>query len=214
VLLVAATATSLLSAPFLSPLTDPDQLVSIAAHRAQVSTGGLLAIVAGMASAGIAVALYPVLKSSSAGLAVGAVAFRVIEGTLALVGATAVLSLVSVSGRFADGGGLDRAAYEVIDQALLAVQHWVADVGAVLAFSMGALLYYLALYRTRLVPRWLSVWGVIGVAALAVSAVLVVYGVIGPLSPTQMIIAVPIASQEMVFAVWLIAKGFAASPDR
>ncbi|GAA4758465.1 DUF4386 domain-containing protein [Actinomycetospora chibensis] len=213
VLLILATATSLLGVPFLTPVSAPDLLVEIASHPARVSTGALLGIVAGLASTGIAVALYPVLRHSSPGLAIGAVAFRVIEGTLALVGATAVLSLVSLSGGVAGDGGLARASSETAAQALLAIQHWVADVGAVVAFSLGALLYYLAFYRSRLIPRWLAGWGVVGVVALLASAVLVIYGVIGPLSPAQMIIALPIAVQEMVLAVRLIAKGFAETAE-
>ena len=208
VLFIVATAASLLSAPFLAPVRDSDFLVVVAAHRAQVGTGALLGLVAALASTGIAVALYPVLRRSSEGLAIGAVAFRVVEGVLAIVGVTALVSLLSVSEQFVEAGGVDRASYAATGQALLAVQHWVADVGSVIAFSLGGLLYYLAFYRTRLIPRWLSGWGVIGVTALAVSAVLVVYGVIGPLSTTQIIIAVPIAVQEMVLAVWLIVKGF------
>jgi hypothetical protein len=80
--------------------------------------------------------------------------------------------------------------------------------GAVLAFCLGALMYYIIFYQTKLVPRWLSGWGLVGVALLAIAALLVMFGVIAPLSTSQVVLALPIAVQEMALAVWLIFKGF------
>ena len=91
---------------------------------------------------------------------------------------------------------------------MLAQYHWLVDVGLLLAFSLGGLLYYVVFYRSRLIPRWLSVWGIGGVVLLMVAAVLLIFGVISPLSPGQIALAVPIGVQEMVLAVWLIVKGF------
>jgi hypothetical protein len=91
---------------------------------------------------------------------------------------------------------------------MLAQYHWLVDAGLLLAFSVGALMYYLLLYRSQLIPTWLSVWGMAGVVLLILAAVLIIYGVIAPLSAGQVALAVPIGVQEMVLAVWLIRKGF------
>ena len=69
-------------------------------------------------------------------------------------------------------------------------------------------MYYLVFYRSRLIPAWLSVWGIAGVVLLMVAAVLVIFGAIGPLSPVRSLSPLPIGVQEMVLAVWLIVKGF------
>ena len=79
---------------------------------------------------------------------------------------------------------------------------------AVLAFGLGALMYYWVFYRSRLVPRWLSAWGLVAIALVMVSGVLVMLRLAEPMSTTQVVLALPIAVQEMVLAVWLIAKGF------
>ena len=63
-------------------------------------------------------------------------------------------------------------------------------------------------YLSRLIPRWLSAWGIGGVMLLMIAAVLLIFGVITPLSPGQIVLAAPIGVQEMVLAVWLIVKGF------
>jgi len=83
-------------------------------------------------------------------------------------------------------------------------------VGAI-AFSIGALMYYYIFYQTRLIPRWLSGWGLIGAALCMVAGLLVMLGLIIPVSTIHIVLNLPIAVQEMVFAVWLIVKGFSSS---
>ena len=89
----------------------------------------------------------------------------------------------------------------------MAARDWLGEV-AVLVFGLGALMYYRVLYRSRLVPRWLSAWGLVAIALVMVSGLLVMFGLAAPMSTTQVVLALPIAVQEMVLAVWLIAKGF------
>ncbi len=90
---------------------------------------------------------------------------------------------------------------------MLAARDALGEV-AVMAFGPGALMYYSVLYRSRLVPRWLSAWGLLAIASVMASGVLVIAGVVEPFSPPQIVLALPIGVQEMVLAVWLIAKGF------
>ena len=71
VLFIVATAASLLSGPFLAPVTDSDSLTDAAAHQRQVATGVLLGFIAALAAPGIAVALYPVLRGFGAGPSLG-----------------------------------------------------------------------------------------------------------------------------------------------
>jgi hypothetical protein len=78
----------------------------------------------------------------------------------------------------------------------------------VLAFYTGATLYYLVFYRSQLIPRWLSAWGLAGTALGLVAGLLVLFQSIAVLSSTQVVLNLPIAVQEMVLAAWLIVKGF------
>jgi hypothetical protein len=80
-------------------------------------------------------------------------------------------------------------------------------IGAV-CMLVGALMYYWAFYRSRLVPRWLSGWGLAGVLLL-LAACLAALFTRSPVTSYTVLI-VPIAVQEMVLAVWLIARGFGA----
>jgi hypothetical protein len=208
VLLIVATAASLVSGPFLAPATDSDSLGDAAAHQGQVATGVLLVFIAALAAPGIAVALYPVLRRFGEGLSLGAVAFRTMEGVFYALGMLVLLSLTTLSEAFVDAGSPNDQHFTTLGQTMLAQYHWLVEVGLMLAFSLGGLLYYLVFYRSRLIPRWLSVWGIAGVVLLMVAAVLLIFGVITPLSTGQIVLAIPIGLQEMVLAVWLIVKGF------
>jgi hypothetical protein len=208
VLFIVATAASLLSGPFLAPVTDSGSLADAAAYQGKVATGVLLCFVAALAAPGIAVALYPVLRRFGEGLSLGAVAFRVMEGVFYALSMMVLLSLSTLSRAFVDAGSPPDQHFTTLGQTLLALHHWLADVGLLLAFGLGGLLYYVVFYRSRLIPRWLSVWGIAGVLLLMIAAVLLIFDVISPMSPGQIALAAPIGLQEMVLAVWLIVKGF------
>jgi hypothetical protein len=80
-----------------------------------------------------------------------------------------------------------------------------------LAFYPAALLYYIVFYQSRLVPRWLSGWGIVAVTMGFSASILIVFQVISPMTTPQIVLNLPIFLQEMVLAVWLIAKGFSPS---
>jgi hypothetical protein len=208
VLFIIATAASIASSPFLTSINSSNYLVDVSANGNQVLVGALLAFIAAIASASIAISLYPTLRKHDEGLALAAVGFRLIEGVLYIVGIVGLLSLLTVSQQFVSAGAPNSSYFQTLGASLLAGYHWVYYGGAVLAFCLGALMYYIIFYQTKLVPRWLSVWGLLGVVLLAVAALSVMFGVIAPLSISQAILVLPIAVQEMALAVWLIVKGF------
>ncbi len=206
-LFIIATATVLLSTAFLGSVGADDYLTKMAANEGQIAAGVLLRFIGAFASAAIAISLYPVLRRYRQGLSLGAVGFRVIEGTFYTLGAVSVLVLLTLSQGFVKTGVGDPAYFSQSGTLLKAFDDW-AGLAAVLAFYVGGLLYYSVFYQTRLVPRWLSAWGIGAVILGAVAALLILFGVTGTMSTTQIVLNVPIGVQEMVLAVWLIVKGF------
>jgi hypothetical protein len=77
-----------------------------------------------------------------------------------------------------------------------------------MAFGFGALMYYLVLYRSKLIPRWLSVWGVLGATLSLAATVLASFTHQVGVASVNTILNAPIGLQELAFAIWLIAKGF------
>jgi hypothetical protein len=96
---------------------------------------------------------------------------------------------------------------------LLALRDWAVVFGTLIFLGLGGLPLYYVLYRSRLVPRWLSGWGLIGATLILFTGVLGLFG-LSPESSTTTLLAAPIALQEMVFAVWLIVKGFDSAAVR
>jgi hypothetical protein len=211
VLFIVATVASLASLPFMQPVNASDYLVSISAHGTVVTTGIFLKFIAALASAGIAISLYPVLRRHNEGAALAAVGFRLIEGVFYIVGVIALLSLFTLSQEFAKAGAPGSSYFQTSGVLLLAGYHWAGNVGSLLAFCLGALMYYYIFYQAKLVPRWLSGWGLIAATSCGVAGLLVMFRVIEPMSAPQVVLAVPIAVQEMVLAVSLIARGFNSS---
>jgi hypothetical protein len=208
VLFIIATAAALLSMAFLKPINASNYLVSVSANGNQVATGILLAFIAAAASASVAISLYPILRKYNEGLALGAVGFRLIEGVFYIVGVICLLSLFTLSQQFVKAGSPDLSYFQTLGILLLAGYHWSGNVGSLLAFCLGALMYYYIFYQTKLVPRWLSGWGIIGAILCMVAGILVMFSVIGPMSTGQVVLAIPIGVQEIVLAIWLIVKGF------
>jgi hypothetical protein len=161
----------------------------------------------GVACAGIGLALYPILKKYNEGLAFGAAGFRVIEGAVDIVGALLLVALLVLSQEFVKAGAPKVSYFQTADVLINAGTDWLRDVAILLTFSIGALMYYMVFYQFRLVPRWLSVWGLVGIILTIISALLVMFHLIPPFGTIQFVLNLPILPQEMVLAVWLIAKG-------
>lgn len=174
----------------------------------QVATGALLELVMGIAVIGIAIAIYPVLRRRTERLALGYVVARSIEAVIYVIGSIIVLTILTVSRGFVDAGAPDASHFQTLGGLLLAVRDWAGHgVQDAAVFSVGALILNYALYRARLVPRWLSVWGLAGASLYLAAGVLVLYG-LEPLSTPQVALEAPLGVQEMVLALWLIVKGF------
>ena len=153
-------------------------------------------------------ALYPVLRHHGQGIALGSVVFRTVEAVFYLVSLLGLLLLVTLGRASVAPGAADAAFYQQAAALVVAGRVWPGFVLAVLAFGTGALLYGWLLYRSCLVPHWLAGWGIAGALLAMTAAVLVMLGASVPMSPLHLALNLPIFAQEMVLAVWLIARGF------
>jgi len=208
VLFIIATVLGVLGRSFSQPILDaPDYLIKISANENQVIIGGLLSLLAAFASTGIAIGLYPVLKKHHEALALGSVGLRVMEGMLYIVGVVSLLSILTLSQEYVKVGASNASLFQASGTSLLAVRDWAGKL-SIIAFTLGALMYYYVFYQSKLIPRWLSGWGFLGAALSLAAALLAISGQIIYFSTVFILLQVPIGVQEMVLAVWLIVKGF------
>jgi hypothetical protein len=210
ILFILATAAGLSGAAVLgSALKAPDFLSRISMDGNRILVSALLSFVAACASSGIAIALYPELRKYDEGLALGSVAFRLIEGVFYTVGTLCLVSVYALSRQSAGASGQAAAYAQTLGNLLLTAKDLAGFVLGVMAFCIGGGSYYVVFYRTRLIPRWLSVWGLIALVLLFAAVLITLFdGEPYSVSGSLAYLAFPIALQEMVLAVWLIAKGF------
>ena len=178
-------------------LTGPAYLAQVAAQPNQVAVGALLVLVAGFSLAMVPVVFWPIGKRYNETLAMGYIVFRGGQEMIMYI-ATALgwLLLIALSTEpdAAPAAGFVRTIETVAWDQLLAIP-----------FVLGALMFYVLLYQSRLVPRWLSTWGLVGAALYIVAP-------LGSMFELSLgFFMAPLALQEMVMAVWLIAKGFSPS---
>ena len=209
VLFIIATVASLLSVVFLgSTLTAQNYLTTASANENQVLIAVIFELIGAVSVFSIAVMLFPVLKQYTESLALEYVGFRLIEAVFTIVGSLSLLSLLTLSQEYV-AGAPDVSYYQPLGTVLLALRTWSSFYLVALIFGLGSLTLNYVLYQSKLVPRLISVWGLVGAALILLYAALSLFVLKTSLiSTTWTVLAVPIAVQEMVFAVWLIVKGF------
>jgi hypothetical protein len=186
-------------------LTATVSFAKIPANAGRLSAGGLLELATAGVSAGIAIALYPVLRTYSQGLALGSVAFRTIEAAMYAVAGVITLSLPALARQDAQPAAPGHSQIQAIANALAGVRQ-DAILAGVLAYITGALMYYCVLYRTRLLPRWLTGWGIAAEITILAACVAAAFSHNPVTSYTPLYL--PILVQELAFAAWLILRGF------
>jgi Domain of unknown function (DUF4386) len=193
-----------LVAPSLDPSAD---LAVIQADEGRLVAGAVFLFVNMAAIIGIAAILFPVLKAAGEGVALWYLGFRVLEAAAFVVGAVSVLSLISVSDASVAAAAPSEPVYEGLQSMALAGNWWAGKLATV-AFIFGAVALYSLLYRSRLVPRFISAWGLVAVALLIVANMLAI-DVTAGFQPAALLYA-PIALNELFLAGWLIVRGFRA----
>jgi hypothetical protein len=205
IFIIATLAGPILATPLTPVLTGTDYLPRLSAQPNQAAGGVLLWIIGAFTSVGIAISMYPVLKERNAGLAIGSVIFRTLEAAFYMVGVVSLLSLLTLGQQFTTAGAADRTSLQAIGNLLVSVRDQAALV-AVFAFCVGAFMYYYLFFQSRLIPRWLSGFGIVAIILMMAACVLALFS--GNRITSYLPLAAPIAVQEMVLAVWLIVKGF------
>lgn len=185
----------------------PDYLHRAGEHETQVVVGALFQSAMSFAYIGVAVALYAVLRRHSPTAAAGFLGCRIAGGLLNLVGVTLLLLLLELSTRFLEAGAPASSHFQTLGALLQRGRDLTNHVAMILILGFGDGMFYWVLHRARLVPRWLSGWGFLGLALAVAASLLVLSGRLTVVTSTYMLLNAPLALQQLVLAIWLIAKG-------
>ena len=186
------------------PLAGVDMLGLVAANSSQITGGAFLSLMMGISLVAMTIFLYPIFRKDSEELAGGLLLFRgALEGTGNMFSTLGFLALVALSNEYV-ATGANSAALQSVGNFLYQFQARISPVST-LMFIIGATFLYVSFYRTRLIPRWLSVWGLIGAVGVFAYVLLDFFHMDNGIGfYLQMVIA----PQEIVMGLWLVIKGF------
>jgi hypothetical protein len=182
-------------------LSAPDYLTIVSENRIQIVLGVLLEILNGIAYVGIALLMYPILKRRFESLALGYVGFRIVEFVMQIITDISPLSLLTLSEEYVKARAPAAASFQTMGTLLLADRYLAFQMVSI-TFGLSALIFYYMLYQLKLIPRFISVWGLFGAAAVLVNLVFDLFAV------TIVNLGVLMLLNELFLGMWLIAKGF------
>jgi hypothetical protein len=189
----------------------PGILTNAATNESQLILVALFNLVMAVAVAGVAFMIYPILMrvaktAVEEGLALWYVGTRLTEGAVFVVAVLATLAFLPLSQEFIAAGSPDESYFQTAAIVLQPTIDLAYALGQTV-FALGAAMLYYLMYRSRIVPRWLSIWGLIAAPLFVVASLSLVWTG-DPDSTFSTALYAPMALQEMVLALWLIVKGF------
>jgi hypothetical protein len=185
-----------------------DFLTAFFSSENRIILGTVLELICAGAFVAVSISIFPVLSIFGKRYAIGYVIGRSFEAVPFIISIISTLSLLTLSQQFIQAGSTDTNLYLVSGSILLAIRHWADIYGPLILCGIAALPFYYILWRSKLVPAFLSLWGLIGTVLYLVAGFLGFWGITSASSVLPVILIVPFAVNEMVLAVWFIAKGF------
>ena len=209
VLFIIGTLAGIISAVFTgSMLYAPDYLVKVSANETQMILGSLFVWLMGFSLALVPLFMYPIFKKQNEVLAIGYVIFRGAIETITYLGiGVCMLLLLNLSKDYVKADVLNLSNYQNLG-AILFKTSGLISLSTIFVFSLGTVMFYLLLFQSKLIPRWLSIWGLGAVALHLATGLLMMFGLQAESSTLNTAMNFPMFLQEMVMAVWLIVKGF------
>ena len=138
-------------------------------------------------------------------IALGYLGARIVEFTCVIVGELSILSLLSLSQEYVKAGAPDASYFQTLGTLSMAESLWAYQMVLIL-YSLTALVFFYLLYQSKLIPRLLSVWGLIGATVSLAGPFLELFGYGAPI-----FLFIPGGLLELFLGVWLIVKGFNSS---
>lgn len=193
-----------------SVLNAPDYLSTAFTGRTTVIIGMLLWFINDFGIVLIGILMFPVLKMRSERMALTYLSMRILEAIFLVVGVIFAILLITLSQEFIKAGATDADSYQAFGSVLKQAEYWFMTPMQLIPLGLGGIVLTFFLYRTKLVPRSISVVGLVGYGLLVPGTILTLLGIldISPGAPGSLMV-IPVAAFEIILMpIWLYAKGF------
>ena len=198
-------------ASLINPIINAPDYLTLAFPKSITITSGMFGwMINDIGIVFIGFLMYPILKKHSESMALGYLSMRMFESLLMIVGVFFAMLLIPLSREFIHASTVDLAIFQTIGTILKQAENWFLNLLQLVFLGIGGLILNLIFYKTKLVPRTISIFGLIGYALLLPAAVIGLYGVLDPTpGGPGSILAVPVALWEIIIMpIWLFTKGF------
>lgn len=209
VLIVLSICVGLMS---IAPSVDtPEYLSEAYPNRIQVLIAALSQIAMSLIYVAISVLLFAVIKKYDEPSALGYLCLRTISQVFNLLGSLILVLLLALSREFMETASTNSASIEALGIVLKSGRDYLNHVLMIVMTSISGIILFTLTFRKKLIPEWLSVFGLIGSAVTIVASILVLFDIIEVITPIYMMLNLPLVIQDLTFAVWLMTKGFSES---
>lgn len=189
-------------------LNDNWYLAVINGKKTELLVGVLNDLFLVMAAVGTAIMLFPYLRRWNEHLALGYLCFRFMEAVFIAIGAVSILGLLQLSIHYEASGIHNQENLSDIGYLLQGLHRWTSMLGPNFMLGVNTILYSYLLFRTRLVPRPLAMFGMVTAVLVFTAGLLEMFGALEPYSAAKGFLALPVGVYEMSLAAFLIVKGF------
>jgi hypothetical protein len=180
----------------------PDFLSTISAHQTTLVLGAFLMLLNTAVDVGKGVLFFPILEKHGKRTALAYLAALIVEVVLMDVGVLALLMIVPLAQQGVDAGQASVGWAKALGSLAVQSNTMAYQIGQ-MSLGLGAVFLCLLLFRTRLIPRFLSIWGLVGYAILMAGTIAEIFGIhIG------VMLSIPGGLFEVGLGFWLIIKGF------
>ena len=207
--LTSFVASLLGSQAFIAPIINAsDYPINVYPDKNQLIIGVLLELICAVEVAGIAIMMQPILKKHNNHIALGYLSLRIVESAIIFVSAISLLSLVTLGQEYVEAGTLDVSLFQPFGT-FAAAMHYYAFQMVTIVCGLAGLMFCYSLYQLKLIPRSISVLGLIGYPLSFIAALLDVFGLIGTPQGVGLMLYLPGSLFEiLLLPLWLIIKGF------
>ena len=183
----------------------PDRLSTISANSMTIAIGAILWLMAVVGDAAHGVLMFPILKQHNERIAVGYLAARIVDAIFIAIMVLFILIQIPLGSEYLKAAAPDAFYLQALSTVFVQANQYAYQIG-MSTLGLAGLMLCSALYRAKLVPRWLAVWGLVGYAIILCGMVSEIMG-----SGLGLVSSLPGGLWEVFIGVWLIAKGFNAS---
>ena len=187
-----------------SILGEPNHLSTVSAHSMTLAIGAVLWLMAVAGDVAHGVLMFPILKQRSERMAVGYLSFRIVDAIFIAVMVLFILLQIPLGSEYMKATAADAHHLQALSVVSVQASQYAYDI-AMSTLGIAGLMLCCVFYRTTLIPRWITVWGLVGYAIILCGMVSEIMG-----SGLGLVSSIPGGLWEVFVGVWLIVKGFSS----